>query len=80
MRIYKDIHGNIIEIGDIIKCLLDGKEHLVEMNAMGTDLGINASNKKCAFVSQRQLYPLRSFDTENDWEIVKKAKEIMKSE
>ena len=73
MRTYKDINGNTIEAGDVIKCLLDGKEHLVEMNGMETDLGINASNPKCLFVSQRQLYPLRSFDTENDWEIVRKA-------
>lgn len=72
MRIYKDIHGNIIEAGDIIKCLIDNRKHLVELNGMETDLGINASNPKCTFISQRQLYPLRSFDTEHDWEIVEK--------
>lgn len=72
MRTYKDINGNIIKAGDVIMCLLDGKEHLVEMNGMETDLGINASNSKCLFVSQRQLYPLKNFDTENEWEIINK--------
>ena len=77
MRTYKDIHGNIINAGDIIRCLLDGKEHLVEMNAMETDLGIDGTNKKCVF-AKKVIYPLYQFDLKNDWEIVKKKE--MKSE
>ena len=74
---YRDRHGNLIEKGDVLRCIVPGlhdKDEIIYSNIDDDDLGMNASNERYIGFdpSLRQIYSLMQFDL-SEWEIVKKA-------